>query len=204
MSYNINGKVSSSSTAFGYGEGLVVNAKCFNGILGLTTCKATNLDNVAAFDQYLPYYYNFNSRGSVPYCVECCGNSPERIDKWQLQCSLDSVSARLTNMYGYEFRFLKRSLGSADVSELVSCPIWRTGCTYASNGTVIACQKNDGKFLSGYTLTLNIREYNSNFQFWRGVDSCTVVTTESNTTLAHNGIFSENIDLVYNNDIAGT
>lgn len=198
-SLDINGKVSKASTPVDYSEGLLVNAKCFDGILGLDTCKATNLDQQNAIFDDLPYYYNFNTRGNQPYCVQCCGNNPNRVDTWALSCTMSPVTAALSNMFGYEFRFTKRELSPSDSSTIIRCPIWRSECSYFSNGTVSFCPTPHQKYLIGYTLTLYVREHDVNFQYWRGVDSCSVTTFESNTSIANQGKFSEEILLVYNN-----
>lgn len=168
-SFSLFGKVSTASTVLDYAEGLLVNSKCFNGIAGLTTCKNTNVDDPTAFSKTMPYYYTFNQandRLNTPFCAQCCGNSDSRIDEWcgdlpnlyclirvtvatrSFQCRMDSVSAKLANTYGSEFRFLVKTNAADDVSEILRCPIWRTGCTY--NGLVATkCNKNDGKFLTG-------------------------------------------------------
>lgn len=203
-SYYINGKLSLASTPTDYGEGLLVNSLCFNGIVGLQTCKATNTDASTddAFQYDLPYYYNFNKNSNgASYCVQCCGNSPVRRDTWSFKCLMDGVTAKESNVYANEFRFAKRVTSPVDVSEIVRCPIWRQGCSYASNGTVLACNKNDGRYLAGYVLTLSVREYNQNFQIWRGVDSCTVRTFETNASLSKAGYFYETIILDYNTPI---
>ena len=201
-SLSINGKVSKASTPLDYSEGLLVNAQCFDGILGLTTCEATNLDQPNAIFDDLPYYYNFNSRGNQPYCVQCCGNSAERIDTWALSCTMNPVTLTKSNLFGYEFRFTKRAQGPADSSSIISCPIWRSECNYFANGTVSFCPKTHSKYLIGYTLTLLVQEYDVNFEYWRGVESCLVTTYESNTSLPNQGKFTEEILLVYKNDIS--
>lgn len=200
-SLSINGKVSKASTPLDYSEGLLVNAQCFDGILGLTTCMATNLDQPNAIFEDLPYYYNFNSRGNQPYCVQCCGNNAVRVDTWALSCTMNPVTLAQSNVFGYEFRFTRRAQGPEDSSSIIRCPIWRSECNYFPNGTASFCPKIHANYLIGYTLTLNIQEYDVNFEYWRGVESCLVTTYESNTSLPNQGKFTEEILLVYNNDI---
>jgi hypothetical protein len=196
-SFNINGKLSNAASENNGPEELSINAKCFSGINALTTCKNTNTQTSEAFNEDLPYYYNFNANSNAPWCLQCCGNSPSRSDKWSFSCVLDSVTAKLTNVYGYEFRFAKRAASPTDVTEIVRCPLKRAGCEYSTNGTLLSCRGNVGTYLQGYELIVKIKEYNVNFQYWRGVDSCSIRTFESNVSLAHNGIFTETIIMDY-------
>lgn len=169
----------------------------FSGINALSHCTTTNINTPNAYETMLPYYFNYNQNNGIPFCLQCCGNSPVKIDTWSFDCALNPVTAVETNIYGYEFRFEKKVSGPNDVSQIVSCPIKRSACNYTESGALIACSANDATYLQSYTLTINVAEYDQNFLFWRGVNSCSVETVEVNQSLANSGIFQQTIILRY-------
>ena len=164
--------------------------------LGLITCSQEITSNAKEYIYLMPAYTDY-IRGA-PYCVACCGTNPDLTDVWNFSCPVDFTTSSTSNLYGFEFRFAKnRFSGDAEVA---SCRLERTGCQLydGGGGIVDNCTLT---FLTGYTLTLEVVQYNSNFQYWNGIASCSVVAHESTSHMKIGEKFHEEIVLVRRQDL---
>lgn len=172
-----------------------VATKCFSG-LHLKTCKSVVPTDPTIYNYETQYYKITLASSPQAYCLQCCGLNPDRIDNWHIRCALDVFTASTSNLYGYEFR-----LGTQEPfggNNFISCPLKRRACSYTQNGILIGCDPTDKHYLHGYVLNLNIVRYTSNFQSWRGISSCTASAIESNITLSSGDIFTETINMNWN------
>jgi hypothetical protein len=96
---------------------------CYRG-LDFETCTPKEIDEDDRFVTYLPAYYDVQFGSS--YCLECCAETKDSTDYWDLSCEIDSQSRFTSNVYGYEFRFARyRDLLDTGY---ITCPLDRTGC----------------------------------------------------------------------------
>lgn len=173
-----------------------VIGKCFQG-LQFTTCvpHGQNFDGTNSY-YYLPYYMDLPKIYGSMYCAQCCGDSPNQIDTWNLMCKVDAVTAATSNLYGYEFR-LARNAYKGD-REVIICPIKRSACQYDGK-TTLSCDglATDDTYLVGYTLTLTVQQYDQNFKYWRGLSNCEVESVESKTPLSSGDNFHEVLIMIH-------
>jgi hypothetical protein len=161
-----------------------VTGNCYDGS-GLVTCKAHFADDDTTLKDELPYYLTIGETAGAVYCLQCCSTVPSNIDLWDMYCPVTSSSINQVNYFGYEGRFA-RSRTATDTT-IITCPLKRKNCRYDDNGKVIGECNQDNTVLTGYTLTLNVVQYNVNFKYWRGVESCEFETYETNATDASTG-----------------
>ena len=171
-----------------------VYAKCFQG-LSLTTCSPNLPDDDVVLGYDTLYYRNLDTLIGQFYCLQCCGTNPFYTDEWDLSCTVDAATVTSTNIYGNELRMARKS--SAGDSEIVRCPLKRSACTYEGDETISCDRSTDNTFLHGYTLTLNVKQYDFNFEFWKGVSSCSFIADERNYSLAIGDTFQEKIIMNY-------
>jgi hypothetical protein len=172
--------------------------KCFMG-LGFLTCEPTVPSNKLLASYQLPYYKNMEDIVGTEYCLACCGTSPKHIDTWELNCPVTSATANQVNYFGRELR-MARNQFSGD-RKIIRCPLKRSNCNYNETGDVIGNCVNDGVTrLIGYTLTIEVERYNSQFVYWNAVKSCSIESVESTQTLPGAGqvfTFKETIVMKY-------
>ena len=198
---SIYGKFEQAVVPLDAKEQAQILAKCFWG-LGLTTCVADYQDDDIILQRNHPFYNEINDNYGSAYCLTCCGEHEERKDIWDLSCDLDISTAATSNLYGYELRLAAMQY-DGDQS-IVTCPLKRTACTYEDDGvTLIGCAVDD-TYLVGYTLTLEVQEFDKNFNFWTGIKSCSLVAEESDTALGSGDLFRETIIMKYPWDIMNT
>ena len=113
-----------------------IYAQCFGGI-GLITCTPQLPDDDIILSYDMTYYKQVGKLVGQPYCVQCCGDSPENIDKWDLKCPVDAATVISTNQYGLELKMARNQY--AGDKTLISCPLKRSACKYNSNGETIFC-----------------------------------------------------------------
>jgi hypothetical protein len=173
-----------------------IYGKCFSG-LGLTQCSPNLPEDDVVLNYDLLYLQDLASIKGQFYCLQCCGTSPWYTDTWDLSCPVEPENLAATNVYGTELR-LARKATLLD-SEIVSCPLKRTACNYDNGPSSPVCNRtNDNTFLHGYTLTIEVSQYDSNFAFWKGVTKCEFTDViERNYSLVENAIFTEKIILKY-------
>ena len=198
---SIYGKFEQAVVPLDAKEQAQILAKCFWG-MGFTTCVANYQDDDIILQRNTDYYNDITDNYGSSYCLTCCGEHEEKQDTWDLHCDLDISTASSSNVYGYELR-----LGAMQYDgdqTIISCPLKRTACTYEDDGvTLIECVA-DNTYLVGYTLTLEVQEYDKNFNFWTGIKSCSLVAEESTTPLASGDTFRETIIMEYPWDIMNT
>ena len=103
---------------------------------------------------------------------------------------MNDVTAKTSNYYGYELRLAQNKF-NGDTS-YVTCPLRRSACQYDSQGICLGCNRlTDKTYLTGYTVTLQVQQYDANFKYWRGISGCSIKTYESNQPLKANQIFRE-------------
>mmetsp|Transcript_25214 Transcript_25214/g.25427 ORF Transcript_25214/g.25427 Transcript_25214/m.25427 type:complete len:423 (-) Transcript_25214:109-1377(-) len=172
-----------------------IYSKCFEGFHFLT-CRAQNTDTDESRLYDLAYYHNFDDNYGDYYCLQCCG-AARNIDIWQLLCEVDEYSAVESNVYGYSFIFAAND--DSPQFNVIECPIKRSGCTYDEvTGLSVSCNTDDGLYLHGYSLTLQISFSHDNLQrLWRTVKSCEAVSIESTVPLQKGDMFQEEIIMVY-------
>ncbi|KAF0699916.1 Aste57867_9539 [Aphanomyces stellatus] len=132
---------------------------CYQGY-SLNGCVNSNYtsDRTGVSNQFLP---------TAPWCLNCCGNptATGTDETWDLLCPLPLLQrTMIVNDIGKKFVFAKRAT--------------------VTDESIVSCQyptRNKSLFLAGYVLTLNVTEHseNSGWQFWVGVDSCSVTAVES-------------------------
>lgn len=175
--------INQRTTALAYG-------RCFEG-LGLYSCKPIFPDDDQILALELPYFLTVGSISGSNYCLQCCSSVPSNIDVWDLYCPVTTPAlVNQVNLYGYEARFARNSFDGDSV--VIRCPLRRSACTYDNSGNTLSCNRaSDATFLAGYTLTLDVVQYNVNFKYWRGVSKCSIETIEVNAT--YTGNFQEKI-----------
>ena len=171
-----------------------VLAKCFWG-LGFPTCMANLQDDDIVQQRNLPYYNEMPDNYGANYCLACCGDHEDRVDTWDLMCDMDIQTASESNVYGWELRLASNQYDGDQT--VVTCPLKRSACSYESDGTTLISCGTDDTYLVGYTLTLEIQKYDQNFNYWRGIASCSIVAEESTTPLASGDQFRETIVMNY-------
>jgi hypothetical protein len=74
-----------------------------------------------------------------------------------------------------------------------------SACTYDASDKLISCnQLGDNTKLHGYEIVINVVEYEADFKYWRGVESCEVLSIVENTvSYLDNPIFKEKFVLKY-------
>lgn len=80
------------------------------------------------------------------------------------------------------------------------CLLDYSACIYdEETGNVVVCNNlYDRTYLHGYTLDVEVVEYEDGFTYWRGVESCEVHSIiENNISYVQNNVFEENINLYY-------
>lgn len=65
-----------------------IYSTCFEG-LGLLYCSPRFPDDDIVRQRELPYYSNLKDVFGQNYCVQCCGNTYNHIDTWDLYCEMD-------------------------------------------------------------------------------------------------------------------
>lgn len=168
-----------------------VYAKCFEG-MGFESCLPVIPTDVISYESLLPYYRELASYYGQPYCLQCCGESIDYVDTWDLYCDLDDTTKSKANLYGMELR-LARNRYDGDTG-IISCPLRRSACTYSSEGKTLGCDRStDHTFLVGYTLTIEVEQYSGSFRYWRGASRCSIESYESNWPLNATNQFHETI-----------
>lgn len=179
-----------------------ITTKCYNGLM-LSSCIPKLQENQFERDQNVPYYNKLKDKYGVQYCAQCCGTDPSHIDVWDLSCDMDVVTARETNVYGYELRIAAKKF-DGDKS-IVTCPLKRSACEYDGQ-TTLHCngEATDTTYLHGYTVTLTVQMMDENFAYWRSVSKCEIEAVESNTPLGAGDIFNEKIIFIHLPDPANS
>ena len=155
LDYSIYGLFAQKSTAL---ESNKVYGQCFRGN-SLTTCSPNLADDdfTLAYDR--EYYKTLGDRQGNFYCVECCGTSPTYIDNWDLSCT-NTIQTRAKTLpfenTDMELRMARKK--TLTDTEVITCDFPRT----------------PGMYVHGYTVTLTVQQYDSNFNFWRGVSKCSI------------------------------
>lgn len=168
-----------------------IYSKCFNG-LAFETCQPKLPTDVISYQALLPYYRDLASFYGQSYCLACCGTPINYVDTWDLFCDVDEFTRTQANVYGFELR-LARNAFEGD-TDFVWCPLRRSACTYKPSGKVITCDRpNDRTYLVGYTVTVKVSQYSSNFRYWRGASSCSIVSEEADAPLNVTQTFRETI-----------
>lgn len=189
--YQIYGMFDYYRTAINARTTNVIYSRCFSGV-GLLTCVPKQADDDYVRNYDLPYVETIPDYYGSTYCVQCCGTNPTHIDTWDLYCPTDAGTRSQFNLYGYELR-LARNRGNGD-NAVITCPLRRSACTYTESGATISCDRaSDNTSLAGYTLKLRVKEWDSMFAFWRGVESCEIETVEMKGQLPLTYKFHEKI-----------
>ena len=177
-----------------------ITSKCFNG-LGLSTCSPNLSPNVFDRNKNLPYY-NKLEPGQL-YCASCCGTNTENKDYWDMHCTMDTVSAVTTNVYGYDLRLSARNYEGDKT--IVTCPLPRSACQYDGK-TTLNCdgQQTDSTFLHGYTATINVKMMDQNFVYWRAITDCSITAMESPVPLQLGDTFYEKFIIVHTPNMANS
>lgn len=191
---SIYGKFEQAVVAIDARERAQVLAKCFWG-LGFPTCMATLQDDDIVQQRNLVYYNEMPDNYGANYCLACCGEHENKIDTWDLMCDMDIQTASESNVYGYELRLASNQYDGDQT--VITCPLKRSACSYEADGTTLISCVGDDTYLVGYTLTLSIQKYDQNFNYWRGIASCTIEAEESTTPLASGDQFRETIVMEY-------
>jgi hypothetical protein len=125
--------------------------------IGLTHCDRFLQDDDHVNAYAMPAYKDYLS-GS-PFCIQCCGSNPDKIDNWNFACEANSGGQPVTTNYQtLNFKFAQRKTFTD--KSTVTCSFDRTMCA-AYNETDQTCVQDT--YLHGYTLTIHLTEYNSNF-----------------------------------------
>ena len=143
--------------------------------VGLHTCKSVLPSDDFVVREDLPYYTQ-TLKGSNSFCLECCSTNPKEMDRWQLNCPVDFLTAITTNIYAYEFRFGR--MQTLSDQEVITCPLKRSACTYDERNILMNCSSTDSTYLWSYTLNVQVVEYSDNLGYWKGVSSCSAVADE--------------------------
>jgi hypothetical protein len=102
-------------------------------------------------------------------------------------------------VFGYELR-MARNRYQGD-SSYVTCPLRRTACRYSDSGATILCNKAmdaaSPTFLVGYTLTVEVGQYEESMAYWRGVSKCSIQAFERNHSLAPGEAFTEHLVMLH-------
>lgn len=172
-----------------------VYSSCFRG-MELVTCSPVLADDDFALDYLLEYYKSLAGVTGQYYCVQCCGTPPNDIDTWDMYCTVSDATNNAVNLFGYELRLARKSYQGD--RGIIRCPLRRSACTYDDEGNTISCKQFETfTYLTGYTLTLWVEQYNQNFKYWNGVSKCEIVTQESNFSLVSPEKFRETIVLIH-------
>ncbi len=131
---SLYGKISSFIVAIDSRELSSIQSTCYGGLL-YATCVPVLPDDDFVLAEQLPYLLDLENLQGAPYCLQCCGSTPDMQDYWDLQCILDQTAPSLLNFFGYEARFARRAYPGDN--EVVICPFRRNGCLYADNGTTL-------------------------------------------------------------------
>jgi len=171
-----------------------IKSKCFNGY-GFPTCRPQYQDSPWIKAENLDYYNELQDLYGSQYCLQCCGKQNDHIDTWDLYCDCDVITARESNMYGVELRLAANQY--AGDNTIIRCPLQRTICNYDADGEYIDCpnRASDTRYLVGYTVTITINKIDRYFQYWRGVQSCSIAPEEASAPLRDKDKFRETIIL---------
>ena len=195
--YEVYGIIERYSIANTPRDSNVITATCFGGV-GMFNCVAGSSSLIDPFSYNLGYYDNINTLLGQNYCLQCCGSNPDMMDLWDMYCPVDATwESKLSSIQyiGAEFR-MARMRTMVD-TEHVKCPLKSTLCTYDDNGNTLSCNLTPNApnttYIIGYELTLNVAEYSENFQYWRGVTSCSAISKTRSTPLRQGETFHEKI-----------
>lgn len=192
---SIRGLFSFYTTPYNSQELDLITSTCFNG-MNLVTCAPILADDDFTLSTELDYYKDLATSVGQFYCVQCCGTPLNYIDTWNLYCSTSDAINNGVNLFGYELRLARRRTQTD--RGVVTCPLRRSACTYAEDGTTLSCdQSSRFTYLIGYTVTIQVKRYNENFKYWNGVTECNIETVESNTSLSSTEKFRETFILVH-------
>eukprot|EP01038_Epipyxis_sp_PR26KG_P010395 gene10395-13962_t len=173
----------------------VISSTCFSGI-GFTTCVPNKPADDDRYSNELLYLQDLAAIRGTNYCLQCCGAQPDRIDVWDLICTVDYATVGVTNYFGYELRLATHK--TATDTGYITCPLRRTACKYSSSGKTLSCNRASAdNYLVGYTLTITVQQYDANFQYWRGASYCEIETIEANSSLKVGETFHEKIIMKY-------
>jgi hypothetical protein len=133
-----------------------LKGRCFEG-MGLSSCRAMNLNTDKKKDRALPYYNHMSERVNQKYCLQCCGENHEDRDGndmtemrpgtsqndvyvWDMDCEVALDQLQMFNLvgqaYGREYRLATQKEGPAYEAEddFIVCPIVRSICDYERIG----------------------------------------------------------------------
>eukprot|EP00981_Chlorochromonas_danica_P006548 scaffold1431_cov167-Ochromonas_danica.AAC.8 len=193
--YDIHGLFTSYTSSLDTLNVQTIYSKCVKG-LGFETCNPKLPTDIIELDAMMDYYKDLASQYGATYCLQCCGDQANFIDTWDLYCDVDTKTASLGNVYGYELR-LARNQDSTD-SGYVRCPLRRSACKYNEEGETLSCDRSsDNTYLIGYTAKITVHEYSANFKFWRGASHCSITSYESPWPLNASDTFHETIIMNY-------
>jgi hypothetical protein len=140
--------------------------------------------------------------GTQQYCLQCCAaNKPNQIDEsWDLTCSVTSLEAAKSNLYGFEFReclpsrsptvgqdgsrthcpcltgFIRNAHPGDD--GVTWCPLWRTTCKYEADGTLAQDCFKDNTYLAAYQLHLDMYRKTNGLKAWKYIKACDVTVQQ--------------------------
>lgn len=146
-----------------------IYSTCFEGFQ-FTSCVPNLVDDDVVLSYDLEYYRNLASMKGQFYCVQCCGTPPDDIDIWDLSCTMDAMSlSKLSSEFGYELRLARKK--TLTDTTVIRCPFTRSQCDFSVDFAPV-CDRTKDTHIHGYTLTIEVEQLDSNFQYWRGVRSC--------------------------------
>lgn len=173
-----------------------IRSNCFKGV-GFTSCVPNLSKDSTILSSQREYYRKLAEIVGASYCTECCGQSPDAIDVWDLHCVMDDDTLAKYNFYRQEFR-LNENKFDGDLDYTI-CPLVRkNACTYSEDGkTTLECSGvgSDTTFLHGYTITIDVYQKRQYFSNWNSVTGCSVVSDEKSYPMQKGDIFYEKIIL---------
>lgn len=131
---SIYGKVASYVVPIDGRELSTIMSTCYGGLM-FSTCVPNLPDDDLVLAEQLPYLLDLGNLQGAPYCLACCGSTPDMKDDWDLQCVLDQTAPSLLNFFGYEARFARRAYPGDNT--VIKCPFPRAGCEYDDKGNTI-------------------------------------------------------------------